>query len=78
MTRSERAQRVSHASGPPSRSRRFGASAVASAEAEVGSETGARERPPTLFELRRGLAVALAKAEACRGVRGGEAPREKR
>ncbi len=29
-------ERVSHASGPPSRRRRFGASAVALAEAEVG------------------------------------------
>ena len=59
MRRSERAQRVSHASG-------------------AGSEAGARERPPALFELRRGLAVTLAKAEACRGDRGGEAPRFKR
>jgi hypothetical protein len=59
MTRGERAQRVSHASG-------------------AGSEAGARERPPTLFELRRGLAVALAKAEVCWGDRGGEAPRFKR
>jgi hypothetical protein len=36
---------------------------------------GPRERPPTLFELRRGLAVALrAKAEACKGVRGTKSP----
>ena len=34
----------SHARGTPSRRRRFGASAVALAEAEAGSEAGARER----------------------------------
>jgi hypothetical protein len=35
--RSERAQRVSHGRGQPSRLRRFGESAVALAEAEAGS-----------------------------------------
>jgi hypothetical protein len=36
--RANQRQRVSHASGPPSRQRRFGASAVALAEAEAGIE----------------------------------------
>ena len=35
---------MSHANGPPSRRRRFGASAVASAEAEAGPEAHASER----------------------------------
>jgi hypothetical protein len=37
--------------------------------------TGPRERPTSRFALRRGLAEALAEAEASRGAPGGDAPR---
>lgn len=71
MMRGEPGQRVSHASGLGSEA---GARPSTVARDALSIVEG-RERPPTLFELRRGLAVALAKAEACRAGRRGEAPR---
>jgi hypothetical protein len=71
MRRSERAQRVSHASGV-GRDARACPSTIAR---DALSPVEGRARPPTLFELRRGLAVALAKADAGRGDRRGDAPR---
>src|SRR5258708_9673326 len=44
------------------------------AQTRAAHEPYKRECPPALFELRRGLAVALAKAEACKVVSGDEVP----
>src|SRR5258708_14093480 len=49
---------------------------IPAAQTRAAHEPYKRECPPALFELRRGLAVALAKAETCKGVSGDEVPRK--
>jgi hypothetical protein len=48
----------------------------ASEPRERSGAWGPRERPPSREALRRGLAAALAEAEACKGVRGAKSPGE--
>src|SRR5258708_19779562 len=49
---------------------------IPAAQTRAAHEPYKRECPPALFELRRGLAVALAKAETSKGVLAVEAPRK--